>query len=80
MLGIHNSVVSQLKQKQPNLYVLHCICHVSHLIVGDSVKCIPSYVIDLIEKLSWWFHHSSKRVDELQSFQGWLEVEAHKIF
>ena len=79
MLGSRNSVVSRLKQKQPNLYVLHCICHVSHLIVGDSVKCIPSYVIDLIEKLFWWFHHSSKRVDELRSFQEWLEVEAHKI-
>ena len=51
----------------------------THLIVGDSVKCIPSYVIDLVEKLFWWFHHSSKRVNELRSFQQWLEVEAHKI-
>ena len=53
MLGSRNSVVSRLKQKQPNLCVLHCICHVSH--------------------------HSSKRVNELRSFQEWLEVEAHKI-
>ena len=71
MLGSRNSVVSRLKQKQPNLCVLHCICHVSHLIVGDSVKCIPSYVIDLVEKQFWWFHHSSKRVNELRSFQEW---------
>ena len=79
MLGSRNSVVSRLKQKQPNLCVLHCICHVSHLIVGDAIKCIPSYVIDIVENLFWWFHHSSKRVDELHSFQEWLEVEAHKI-
>ena len=67
------SVVSCLKQKQPNLYVLHCICHVSHLIVGDSIKAIPSYVIDLIETLFWWFHQS------VSMNQAWLEVEAHKI-
>ena len=65
MLGSRNSVVSRF------LCVLHCICHVFHLIVGDSVKCIPSYVIDLVEKLFWWFHHSSKRVNELRSFQEW---------
>ena len=53
--------------------MLHCICHVSHLIVGDSIKAIPSYVIDLIETLSWWFHQS------VSMNQAWLEVEAHKI-
>ena len=47
--------------------------------VSDVVKCIPSYVINLIEYLFWWFHHSAKCVDELRSFQEWLEVEAHKI-
>ena len=42
MLGRRNSVVSSMKEKQPNLYVLHCICHLSHLIVSDAVPCIPS--------------------------------------
>ena len=79
MLGVRNSVVSRLKEKQPNLYVLHCVCHISHLMVSDVVKCIPSDVIDLTGNLFWWFHHSAKRVDELRSFQEWLEVEAHKI-
>ena len=35
--------------------------------------------IPLTGNLFWWFHHSSKRVNELESFQGWLEVDAHKI-
>ena len=79
MLGRRNSVVSRLKEQQPNLYVLHCVCHISHLMISDAVKCIPSYIIDMTGNLFWWFHHSSKRVDELRSFQEWLEVEAHKI-
>ena len=79
MLGRRNSVVSRLKAKQPNLYVIHCICHVSHLIVSDAIPCIPSYVTSLTENLYWWFHHSAKRVAELHSFQEWLEVEGHKI-
>ena len=79
MLGRRNSFVSRLKEKQPRLYVLHCICHVSHLIVSDAMPCIPSYVTSLTENLYWWFHHSAKRVTELHSFQEWLQIEGHKI-
>ena len=75
MLGVCNSVVSRLKEKQPNLYVLHCVCHISHLMVSDAVK----YIVSIPENLFWWFHHSAKRVDELKSFKEWLDVEAHKI-
>ena len=59
MLGIRNNVVSRLKEKQPNLYVLHCVCQISHLMVNDVVKCIPSYVINLTENLFWWFHNNA---------------------
>ena len=79
MLGKRNSVVSRLKYKQPNLYVVHCVCHVAHLLVGDSIQCIPSYVTDLTENLLWWVHHSAKRVSELRAFQEWLEVEGNMI-
>ena len=79
MLGKRNSVVTRLKTKQPNLYVMHCICHVSHLMISDAISCVPSYVTNLTESLFWWFHHSAKRVAELQSFQEWLEVEGHKV-
>ena len=34
MLGRHNGVV-RLKDKQPKIYIVHCIYHVSHLLVGD---------------------------------------------
>ena len=79
MLGKHNSVVNRLKTKPHKLYVMHCIHHVSHLMVNDAIHCISSYGTDLNENLFWRFHHSAKRVAELQSFQEWLEVEGHKI-
>ena len=79
MLGKHNSVVSRLKAKQPNLYVIHCICHVSHLMICDAISCIPSCVVNMTENLYWWFHHSAKRVVELHSFQEWLQTDCHKI-
>ena len=31
MLSRHNSVKSRLLEKQPNLFVIHCICHVAAL-------------------------------------------------
>ena len=27
MRGTHNSVLSRLKEKQPDIFFLHCICH-----------------------------------------------------
>ena len=60
MLGVRNSVVSRLKEKQPNVFFLHCVCHISHLLVNDAMKCIPSQIVDLTENLFWWFHHSAK--------------------
>ena len=47
MCGRCNSVVSRLKAQQPNLYVLHCVCHTSHVMISDAVRCIPSYAINL---------------------------------
>ena len=40
MLGIRNStsVVSRLKEMQPNLYVRHYVFHISYLMVTDVVK------------------------------------------
>ena len=69
MLGKHNSIVSRLKTKQPNVYVMHCICHVSYLMISDDISCIPSYVINVAENLFWWFHHIANRVAKLLSFQ-----------
>ena len=79
MLGKRNSVVSRLKTRQPNLYVIPCICHISHLIISDTIPCIPLYVTNLTENLYWWFHHSAKRVAELHSYQEWLEVVLKKV-
>ena len=79
MLGKRNNVVSRLKERQPNLYILHCVCQISHLMVNDADKCIPSYIIGMTGNLFWWFHHSSKHVNELKSFQEWLDAEGHKI-
>ena len=75
MLGSRNSVVSRLKERQPSRLILHCVCHISHLMV---VMQSNAYVTDMTGNLFWWFHQSSKRVDKLRSFQEWLEVEAHQ--
>jgi hypothetical protein len=31
IVGMHNSVLSRLREKQPQLYTLHCPCHISAL-------------------------------------------------
>lgn len=71
MLGRHNCVVSRLKEKQPHLYMMHCICHVSHLIVTLFIAFL--HVISLIENLYWWFLHSAKRVKSYIHFKNGLK-------
>ena len=49
MLGRHNFVKSRLLEKQPNLFVIHCICHVAALCASHACKAaIPDEVEQLL--------------------------------
>ena len=41
MLGARNSVMSQLRCKQPSLLALHCHCHIAALIANEACKVLP---------------------------------------
>ena len=49
MLGCHNSVKTRLVAKQPNLFVMHCICHVAALCASHACSdAIPNEVEQLL--------------------------------
>ena len=80
MLGRHNSVKTRLMEKQPNLFVIHCICHVAALFVSHACKvAIPDEVEQLLRDTYTFFHHSSKRLAQLTEFQHFVEVEPHRL-
>uniref|UniRef100_A0A915K112 HAT C-terminal dimerisation domain-containing protein n=1 Tax=Romanomermis culicivorax TaxID=13658 RepID=A0A915K112_ROMCU len=61
MVGQHNSVYSKLKEKQPKLILMRCVCHSLTLAASKAVEKLPTELEALIEQTYCWFSHSAKR-------------------
>ena len=80
MLGRHNSVKTRLMEKQPNLFVIHCICHVAALCASHACNdSIPNEVEQLLRDTYNFFHQSSKHLAQLANFQHFVDVEPHRL-
>ena len=75
MLGSRNSVLSRLRSVQPHLWHIHCICHVAHLCAAHAAKKLPADIENFVIDLYYYFHRSSKRIEEYKEFQEFCEVE-----
>ena len=51
MKGQRNGVVQYLRDKQPNVIDLGCICHLENLAIKAAIKCLPvnidAFVVDI---------------------------------
>ena len=79
MVGMHNSVISRLREKQPQLYTLHCPCHVSALISSYACHKIPAVVEQLVRDVFTHFSSSPKRQFLYSDFQKFTECKPHKL-
>lgn len=80
MFGEHNSVVSRLKEKIPEIFTMRCICHSAHLCASYACEKLPRTAEELIRDVYNYFSHSAKRQGAFQSFQAFAEVEEpHKL-
>ena len=61
MVGAHNSVTARLREKQSQLYTLHCPCHISAFISTNACQKIPAAVIEqLVRDIFSHFSSSPK--------------------
>lgn len=79
MFGEHNSVVSQLKSKIPDIFVMKCLCHSAHLCASHACERLPRLLEDLVRDVYSHFAHSAKRLAEYRRFQHFTSTEPHKI-
>ena len=79
MLGARNSVMSQLRCKQPALVVLHCHCHIAALIVNEACKVLPDELEDLTTDVRYYFQKSPRRLRQFEEFQNFVECKLHKL-
>ncbi|XP_053949416.1 uncharacterized protein LOC128857695 [Anastrepha ludens] len=79
MMGQINGVQRLLKDINPHLYVIGCICHSMHLCSSKAAKAIPSKIENLVRDIYLFFNYSSKRQKEFVEFQNYFNLENHKI-
>ncbi|CAG2237125.1 unnamed protein product [Mytilus edulis] len=79
MKGRKNSLLSRIRQKQPNVVDMGCICHLANLCCGAGVKELPLPIDDFIVDSYYHFQHSSKRMEEYKEYLSFCDVEPLKI-
>ena len=79
MFGEHNSVVSRLKEKMPNIFVMRCICHSAHLCASHACEKLPRTAGELMRDVYNYFSHSAKRQEQFRVVQHFCDMEQHKL-
>ena len=86
MTGVRNSVSSRFLQKNPEIFVSGCPCHLAHMdasIAHDGFcKTMKINIEDFLLDLYYWFDKSSKRKGKLLEYfkfcnQDYLAVLKH---
>lgn len=79
MVGAKNGVVALLKQKQPNLISIGCLCHLVNLAAEKASAIMPVKLDEIVVDIYYYLEKSSKRKDKLQKFQELHNKETRKI-
>lgn len=79
MKGVRNGVIAKIRQKQPKVIDIHCVCHIINLVVKSAVKTLPFKVDELLVDVFFHFHHSTKRVSALHEYAEFCQVEFKAI-
>ena len=75
MKGARNGVIAKLRELQPCVIDISCMCHSLNLCVKSAVKSLPLKVDDLLVDIFYHFHHSVKWVSSLQEYADFCNCE-----
>ena len=64
MVGVRNSVLSCVREKQPKIFSLACVCHLAALAAAAGLKALPFSVDNLLIDIYYHCKHSSKHCQE----------------
>lgn len=79
MFGRNNSVVSKIKNVNPNCIFVKCVCHSCALAVSYACKKLPRALDQVVKETHNYFSHSSKRQREFVEFQEFADSQLHTI-
>lgn len=78
MSGAHNSVMSRLKQDNPEIFLIKCMAHSANLIGSKACSELPEYLNKFMEDVCNYFK-SPKRCHLFEKVQEVYEVKCHKL-
>ena len=83
MVGKRNSVGSRFLEKNPNVFIGDCPCHLAHIAaanVNDAFsKCIRLNVEDGCVDCCYWFDRSTKRKGKLLKYFDFWDQEYQAV-
>lgn len=79
MKGQRNGVVRHLRDQQPALIDLGCICHLENLALKAAMKTLPVSIDSLLVDINTHFYLSVKRKEELKGFCEFVNITYKKI-
>ncbi|XP_061838153.1 zinc finger protein 862-like isoform X1 [Nerophis lumbriciformis] len=79
MNGEHDSVVSRIKDMQPSLIDMECICHLVQLATECGIKALRQPIEDILSSIYAHFDISAKRCEIFKEFVEFTDSETLKI-
>lgn len=79
MVGRKNGVAAVLKEKQNDIIVIGCSCHLINLAAEKAVIGLPIKIDEILVDIFYYLEKSSKRKERFHKFQELYNKEAKKI-
>ena len=73
MVGRNNSVLSRIKQKNPDVFSLGCTCHLAAICATAGLKKLPVSIDNLLIDIYYHFKYSAKRWSEYADIEAEFE-------
>jgi hypothetical protein len=69
----HNSVLSRIRDKQPKVFSLGCLCHLANLCSAAALKTLPISVDNLLIDMFYHFKYGAKKWEQFSEIQAEFE-------
>ncbi|KAK3889045.1 hypothetical protein Pcinc_006921 [Petrolisthes cinctipes] len=78
MVGKNHSLFTLLKNDNPEITLVRCVCHSLHLAAAKACEVLPTILTFLVRETHSWFSSSPKRMHEYQELFKVLESSMPK--
>ena len=80
MTGKHKGVIAFVREKNKEVHLAGCVCHLLHLAVKTGIKSSTKFDLDeTMRQLTWYFDKSTCRQQRFQALQVECQVPQHKL-